>query len=121
MSKLIYCATPARLNIKRQEIMDFVTQKGYRPLHPFQAFEYERFEGGPIGREKTIEFCKRLVDISDEFWMFGISEGTLAEYVHALKIEKPIKLLFETYDPEWRQYYQKLAEKYQYPLEQIAS
>jgi hypothetical protein len=39
MSKLIYCATPARLIIKKKEIMDFVTNKGHVPFHPFQAFE----------------------------------------------------------------------------------
>ena len=119
MSKLIYCATPSRLNTKRKEIMDSVTKKGYGPLHPFQAFEYERFEGGPIGRVATIEFCKRLIDVSDEFWMFGVSEGTLIELTHALRNKKPVTLLLDEYDPEWKQYYQELGEKYNRPLEKI--
>ena len=67
MSKLVYCATPARLKAKQKEIMDFVTTQGYGPFHPFQAFEYERFEGGHLGRKKTLEFCKRAIEICDEF------------------------------------------------------
>ena len=83
--KLVYCATPSRISNKRKEIMDFVTKQGHGPLHPFQAFEYERFEGGPVGREKSMEFCRRAVKICDEYWLFGISHGTLEELVHALK------------------------------------
>ena len=92
--------------------MDFVTNKGYAPLHPFQAFPYERFEGNPkIGRDKTINWCLKLVDISDEFWIFGISKGTMEEFSHAVKINKEIKLFLD-YDSEWRKFYEKLREKY---------
>ncbi len=62
MSKLIYCATPSRLVHRIKDIMDFVTNQGYAPLHPFQAFPYERFEGNPkIGRSKSIEWCLDLL------------------------------------------------------------
>ncbi|HLD04664.1 MAG TPA: hypothetical protein VJG90_03005 [Candidatus Nanoarchaeia archaeon] len=63
MSLLIYCATPSRISEKRESIMDFVSSQGHGPFHPFQAFEYERFEGGMVGRERTMEFCRRAVDI----------------------------------------------------------
>jgi len=120
MSRLIYCATPSRLNHKKKEIMDFVTNQGYAPLHPFQAFPYKKFEGNPkIGRTKSMEYCLRLVDISDEFWMFGISQGTLEELVHALDKNKIIKLFFEEFDPEWKRYYQELASNYRNPLEKV--
>ena len=119
MTKLVYCATPGRLNHKRKEIMDFVTNQGYGPFHPFQAFEYERFEGGPVGREKTIEFCKRAVGICDEFWMFGVSEGTLEELVHAINQGKPIKLFLDQFDPKWKTYYKDLGMKYGDPLDKI--
>ncbi len=78
MSKLIYCAAPARIVHRLKDIMDFVTNQGNAPLHPFQAFPYERYEGNPrIGRTKSMEWCLRLIDISDEFCMFGVSNGTL--------------------------------------------
>ncbi len=68
MTELIYCATPSRLVDKIEEIMDYVTERGLAPFHPFQAFSYKRFEGNPaIGREKAMEFCFRTVEIPDRF------------------------------------------------------
>ena len=114
MKELIYCATPSRLNYKLREIMDFVTIEGNAPFHPFQAFPYERFEGGPIGRARTMEFCRRAVDISNKVYLFGISEGSLDDTYHGKKIGKPIRNLFEMFDPEWRKYYNSLIQKPDY-------
>lgn len=119
MSKLIYCATPARLSDKLEEIKDFVTNQGHGQFHPFQAFEYERFEGGIVGRERTPELCKRGVDICNEFWMFGVSEGTLDELVYALKKGKTVRLFLYQFDPEWKDHYMELGQKYGNPLEGI--
>jgi len=92
--------------------MDFVTDIGHGPFHPFQAFEYERFEGGPVGREMTIEFCKKAIEICDEFWMFGVSDGTLQELLHAKRLGKPTKLLLNEFDPNWRDAHEALKTKY---------
>jgi len=120
MSKLIYCATPSRIKNRKEEIMDFVTNQGYAPLHPFQAYPYDRFEGNPrIGREKSMEFCLRLVDICDEFWMFGVSEGTLIEVVYAIENGKTVRLKFESFDAEWRKFYEELGEKYSNPIDYL--
>jgi hypothetical protein len=117
--KLIYCATPSRLSEKKKEIMDFVSHKGLGPFHPFQAFEYERFEGGAIGREKTLEFCCRAIDACDEFWLFGISKGTLLELEYSLKNKKPIKLFFEKFDSDWKNEYEKLKNQFKDPLSRM--
>ncbi|MFH1590241.1 MAG: hypothetical protein ABIB43_06765 [archaeon] len=120
MSKLIYCATPSRLVHRLDDIMDFVTNEGNAPLHPFQAFPFERYEGNPmVGRIKSMEYCLRLIDISDEFYMFGVSEGTLEEVSHAIKINKPIKLQFDSFDPEWEKFYQELGPKYGDPIDNL--
>lgn len=120
MSELIYCATPSRLVHRMSDIMDFVANQGHASLHPFQAFPYERFEGNPrIGREKSMEWCLRLIDISDEFWMFGVSDGTLKEVVHAIKIEKPIALKFEGFDNEWEKFYKTLGKEYGNPIDYL--
>jgi hypothetical protein len=101
--------------------MDFVTNQGYAPLHPFQAFPYERFEGNPrIGRAKSMEWCLKLIDISDEFWMFGVSDGTLEEVTHA-KTRIPIKLKFDGFDSEWNKFYAQLGSKYSNPLDYLLS
>ena len=106
--------------------MNFVTKQGFGPFHPFQAFEYERFEGGPIGREKTMEFCCRAIEICDEFWLFGISEWTLIELVHVLKFNednpsdaKHIRSLYKEFDPEWKVYYEKYRNRFTSPLERV--
>lgn len=122
MSKLIYCATPSRLVHRIDKIMDFVTDQGNAPLHPFQAFPYERYEGNPeIGRTKSMEWCLRLVDISDEFYMFGVSNGTLEEVAHAIKTIKPVTLYFDGFDPEWEKFYRELGQKYGNPLDKLLS
>ena len=110
---------------KRQEIMDFVTRQGLGPFHPFQAFEYERFEGGPIGRSKTMEFCCRAIKICDEFWLFGVSKGTLTELRYVLKLNlwrkrpKPIRLFLDEFDEDWRTEYEKLKGGFNDPLGRV--
>ena len=119
MAKLIYCATPSRLVKKIKEIMDFVNERGNAPLHPFQAFPYERFEGNPnVGRKKTIEWCLKLMEMCDEFWLFGISEGTLQELNYALKIKKPAKTFLE-FDEDWKKFYEELGDNFSDPLKKI--
>ena len=121
---LVYCATPSRISNKSKEIMDTVTKSGYGPLHPFQAFELERFENGPIGREKTMEFCCRAIEICDEFWLFGISKGTLTELSHVIKwnseSNKPkIIKLIKIFDDKWEMEYEKLKKEFDDPLSKI--
>lgn len=76
---LVYAACPSRLAHKTDAILEFVVHHGQAPLHPFQAFPYDLFEGGKPGRERTLEWCCRLIDVCDELWLFGISDGTLFE------------------------------------------
>ncbi len=122
---LIYCATPARLVDKKKEIMDFVTERGLGPFHPFQAFELDRFEGGPIGRKRTMEFCCRAIDICDEFWLFGISIGTLTELCYVLKRnlsrkkQKPIRLFLDKFDNDWKEKYAELKNQFGDPLVKV--
>src|SRR3989338_904456 len=111
MLGLIYCATPSRIVTKIEEIMDYVTEQGLAPFHPFQAFPYKRFEGNPnIGRQKAMEFCFRAVEISDRVWIFGISHGTLQESKTALAKKKPLELHLQ-FDPQWRKFYEELGKE----------
>ena len=100
--------------------MDFVTDKGLAPLHPFQAFPFERYEGNPkIGRADTMNYCMKAISLADEFWVFGVSDGVLQEVVEALRLGKPIQLHLKDWKPgdsEWQKYYKKLGPKYNNPL-----
>ncbi len=112
--QLIYMATPTLLGtdpefVKKQ--MDFVSSEGNAPLHPFPAMPYEYYEGGIVGRERTLELCLRFVEISDVFYLFGVSKGTLIEFKHALKIGKRFKLLMDDWDPNWISEYKRLGER----------
>ncbi|MHA1832730.1 MAG: hypothetical protein ACTSV7_01955 [Candidatus Baldrarchaeia archaeon] len=111
MTRLIYCATPSRLVKDKEKIMDFVKNEGCAPLHPFCALPYDYFEGGKVGRQKTLEYCLRLIDISDEFWLFGVSDGTLIEFYYCYKNGKPIRNYLKEFDPCWKKYYQKIKDK----------
>ena len=98
--KLIYCAIPSRMSEKFVQIMDYVESKHNAAFNPFLAFPKERFEFGRIGKKTTMEYCKRAIEICDEFWIFGLSEGTIEEMNHAIKIKKPVKILKE-FDESW--------------------
>ena len=120
MSKLIYCATPSRIVHKKNEIMRFVQEQGHAPFHPFQAFPFNFFENhGSIGREKSMEFCFRAVAMCDEFWIFGISHGTLQELQVAQKYNKPVRLFFHDFDEDWEQIFTSI--KHEYPHQTINS
>ncbi|HLC86782.1 MAG TPA: hypothetical protein VJH65_00695 [Candidatus Nanoarchaeia archaeon] len=66
-----------------------------------------------------MEYCLRLIDISDEFWMFGVSNGTLEEVAYAVKTAKPIHLRFNGFDPEWKKFYEELGPKYNNPIDYL--
>ena len=125
MSKLIYCATPSRLSKPENitVIKNFVREMGYAPFHPFEAFPLNYFEANPkIGRNKSMEWCLRAVGMCDEFWMFGVSDGTLQEASRAILINKPIQLHFQSWhpgDPEWKRFYDDLGPKYGNPLDDL--
>lgn len=88
-------------------------------MHRFQAFPYKKFEGNPnIGRKKTIEWCLRQVEMCDEFWLFGISEGALTELDHAIKIEKPVKIFIE-FDKRWKEFYNKIVLEQRRKIDEI--
>ena len=114
MKFLIYCATPSRLLDKTEEIMDFVTKEGNAPFHPFVAFPFERYENGPIGREKTMEFCQRAVGICDKVYMFGISEGVLDDAKEGMLLGKPVESYVKIFDADWEKYYDSLVSKEAY-------
>ncbi|NGN65528.1 hypothetical protein G5C51_16690 [Streptomyces sp. A7024] len=99
---LVYVACPSRMASRADEFQNVVVEGGHAPLNPFLAFPYPLFEGGPPGRERTLEWCCRLIDICDEVWLFGISAGTLFEVQHLLSRgrRKDLRDFTDVYDDE---------------------
>lgn len=121
-SALVYCATPSRMAHRKDEICDHIVKQGFLPFHPFYAFPYKFYEGHPkVGRKKTMKTCLDAIENCEEFWLFGVSEGTLEELVHSIKIGKKVKLFMDLFDPEWRNFYRDLGFKYGDPLREISN
>ncbi len=66
-----------------------------------------------------MEWCLKLVEVCDEVWLFGISEGTLQEAAHALQKNKPLKICGEGFDLEWKEFSEKFGSVYGEVLERI--
>lgn len=107
--EIVYCATPSRISSKTNEIIEFVKKLGYAPFHPFQAFPYQNFEGNPnVGREKTMLYCARAVQMCNQFWLFGLSEGTVEIELPVAKEKNKLIRLVKKFDPEWNEFAEKL-------------
>jgi hypothetical protein len=99
--QLVYCATPSRLSHLAEDISQYTHEKGYAPLQPLTALPRQHFEDNPqVGREKTMGYCLEIVDWCKEFWLFGISKGTVREFLSAIDSRKPIRLI-TGFDSEW--------------------
>jgi len=97
---------------QKHKIMEFVISQGKAPLHPFNALPIEYFETDTINRIDTLTLCCKLVDACDEFWLFGISEGTLTEAEYFFKTHtsstKPLQIWIDRFDADCTKY----AEQY---------
>ncbi len=114
-NKIMYCAIPTRMRDKAEEIRSIVRKMGYAPVIPFDVGPYEDFEGGTVGRERTLDFMMHVQRFCDTCGLFGISEGTLGEINYAQKTGQEIKM-FPSYDPEWDVFYDNLNKKYGDPF-----
>ncbi len=106
----MYGATPSRMSGMTEEIMKFVASQGKACIHPFNSLPYKYFEGGNVGREKTMKLCFELASLCDEFAMFGISEETLTELNFFYQSfsghgeSKPIHIFVRKFDTEYRRW-----------------
>lgn len=117
-NKIMYCAIPTRMRDKAEEIRSAVRKMGYAPVIPFDVGPYEDFEGGAVGRERTLDFMMHVQRFCDACGLFGISEGTLGEIDYAQKSGQEIKM-FPSYDAEWDIVYDNLNKKHDDPLAKL--
>ncbi|OGY66689.1 MAG: hypothetical protein A3I24_03365 [Candidatus Harrisonbacteria bacterium RIFCSPLOWO2_02_FULL_41_13b] len=116
--KIMYCAIPTRLRHLREPIRRAARELGYVPVIPFDIGEYEDFEGGSIGRTRTLKFMLHVMGFCDATGIFGVSDGTMLELSESLKQKKDIRT-FPSFDLEWETQYEKLKSKYDSPLEKL--
>lgn len=120
--KIIYAATPFRLEYLTESICDFIEEKRNFPLSPLLTMPHRRFNYVRHSRENIYRVCYGLVDISDELWIFGIGGGALKEWVYAKEKGKPVISFIKVFDPLWEEWSKKqkyLDRKYKAIVEEV--
>jgi hypothetical protein len=72
-------------------VCEYVFQNGAIPINPFRAFDY--FLGDRVERNLIREGNRRLLDVSDEVWVFGeqLADGVVIEIAQAIRTQKPVR------------------------------
>jgi len=74
----------------REHISVFAFSQGVVPINPFMQFGY--FLLDRVDRNAVREANNRLIERSDELWVFGdISDGMIPEIILANRTSKPIR------------------------------
>ncbi len=123
MGKIIYAATPFRMENQRDKICDFIEEKGNFPLHPLLALPYKRYNYERHPKEQIYKVCFGLIDISDEVWIFGLGGGSLKEWAYAKEKNKETLSLVKQFDPSWKIWKnkEKYKTKYHELVEEVLS
>lgn len=95
---LVYAAQSKHFFYCRDAVCQYVFERGGIPLHPFRAFDY--FLGDRVDRDAVREGNRRLLEASDEVWVFGstLADGVLIEVSLAAQWRKPLR--FFSISPE---------------------
>lgn len=109
MGKIIYAATPFRMKSQTGEIWDFIERQGHFPLSSLATISYSNFD--KQHREIMPIVSSRIINSSDELWIFGIDDNSLREWMYARGIMKPARSLVKLFDYEW----EERAKKEAYP------
>ncbi len=112
----MYIAHPTRLKERGGEMEEFVHRLGFAPVNPFGCGKYEYFEGGIMGRPRTLDFGLAVQQmICGHTGVLGISDGVMGEVKDRLKWdkEKRIRVFHDAgFDPRWDEEYERLSLKY---------
>lgn len=102
---------PTRLQRLKGLAKKIARRCGYAPTVPFDVGAFKDFEGGRIGRERTLKFMIGYMRLCQTVGIFGISDGVMGELKDALDEGKEIRVFYGL-DPEWEKMYEQLKGKY---------
>jgi hypothetical protein len=60
------------------------------PISPLHLFSFMKDDSN---REEILQVCFRLIDICDEVWIYGDSEGCRREAKYAKSVGKPVRMV----------------------------
>jgi hypothetical protein len=88
--KLVYTAQSKQFFYCRDAVCEFAFQQEVIPLNPFRVFDY--FLSDRVEREAVREGNRRLIEVSDELWVFGgeLADGVILEIAIAARYRKPV-------------------------------
>lgn len=82
-------------NRKKVDIIcKYLIRQGLLPISPLHLFQFLD-EETPELRKVIMEVCYRLIDMCDEVWIYGNSEGCKLERGYAEWIGKKVVIFFE--------------------------
>jgi hypothetical protein len=67
-----------------------LVKQGILPISPLHLFSFMEDD---LQREEMLQVCFRLIDICDEVWVYGDSEGCRREAKYAKSVGKPVKMV----------------------------
>jgi hypothetical protein len=89
--RLVYTAQSKQFFYCRDAVCEYVFRVGAIPLNPFRAFDY--FLSDRVDRDAVREGNRRLIEVSDEVWVFGstLADGVILEIALASRYGKPVR------------------------------
>ncbi|NCN52896.1 hypothetical protein GW950_00340 [Candidatus Wolfebacteria bacterium] len=113
---VMYVAHPTKLRHLGEEIEAYAYKAGFSPVNPFGCGQYKYFEGGRMGRPRTLDYGLSLQKtLCGNTGVFGISDGVMNEVRHRLTWdrEKNIWIFKDAgFDPDWDSEYFRFSKKY---------
>jgi len=86
-----YKDSPDENKIKAQAICLDIFRNGHIPISPLHLFSFMEDDGA---REDIISWCLEMINLCDEVWVFGSSEGCNIERAYAEKKGKTVKIMY---------------------------
>jgi hypothetical protein len=88
---IVYTAQSKNFFYCRDAVCEFVFNKGAVPLNPFRVFDY--FLSDRVSRDLVRDGNRRLIEASDEVWIFGqaLADGVILEIALATRLSKPLR------------------------------
>ena len=86
-----FSSDPEGNRVRVDIICHDLVKQGILPISPLHLFS---FMENDLQREEILQVCFRLIDICDEVWVYGDSEGCREERGYALSIDKSVVIKY---------------------------
>ena len=84
-----FSSDPEGNRVRVDIICHDLVKQGILPISPLHLFSFMENDDN---REEILQVCYRLIDICDEVWIYGDSEGCRMELEYARSIGKVVRV-----------------------------